>query len=217
MSIIRKATLKDVEQIYNLYKIVAKHNPGNLTQEEDEITTYYVEKMVKNGLERGLILVTEREGQIIGYFKAFTSEFRNMAHILSDLTLMIHPNYQKIGYGSMLFKKSLEEITKNMRHIYQTEFTTGMQNILFYKKFGFEIAIEYEDIENNKVAVLMTQKNINFSQEKLNEYQRYLANLRQNKINTYKIHSKENQINQNINFLPSSYNYNFTNIVDNIS
>ena len=35
---IRFGTMNDVNSIYNLYKAVAKSNPGTLTQEEDEIT-----------------------------------------------------------------------------------------------------------------------------------------------------------------------------------
>jgi GNAT superfamily N-acetyltransferase len=109
-AIIRKATLNDIWSLYKLYKIVAQVNRGNLTQEKDEITVKYISKVLNKGLERGLVLVFDQKNQIIGYLKAFTSPFRCLAHVLTNATMMVHPEWQGKGYGSQLIDAYLSEI-----------------------------------------------------------------------------------------------------------
>ena len=63
-SSITKATPNDLWKIFDLYKIVAQFNRGNLTQEKDEITLEYVNEMLRLGTERGLILVLEEDDNL---------------------------------------------------------------------------------------------------------------------------------------------------------
>ncbi len=179
-TLIRKATLNDIEQIYELYKAVARHNPGNLTQEEYEITLDYVEEMVKSGLERGLILVTEKEGEVIGYFKAFTSKFKCLAHVLDNATAMVLPVTS--GLGAKLITFALNTISKEMRHIEQFDIVPHEANklaIRLYSKLGFEMRF------NNKAKIrnydgsfggelLMSWYNPNFCTEELEKYHVFL-------------------------------------------
>ena len=76
-----------------MYKEVSKI-PGGLAIYEDEITTDYIENFVQNSLERGLSLVIELDGEIVGELHAYKSELRVFSHVLSDLTICIHPDYQ---------------------------------------------------------------------------------------------------------------------------
>jgi hypothetical protein len=184
MSNIRKATMDDVEQIYFLYKTVARSNPGNLTQEEYEITIDYVEEMVKSGLERGFVLVAQIDNNIIGYAKSFTSKFKCLAHILTDGTLMIHPDHQR-GCGAKLLLTLLYEIKTNMRHILKFEIYPHKTNKLavqMYCKLGFKIELSNANKIRNYDGsfgdeLLMSWENPNFSQDKLNEYHLYLKEL----------------------------------------
>jgi len=182
-SIIRKATLNDIEQIYDLYKIVTKHNPGNLTQEDYEVTIDYVEEMVKTGIERGLVLAIERDNEIIGYFKAFTSKFKCLAHVLADATLMVSPEYQKQGgYGAKLLIKVFNEIKSNMQHICKFDIFPHESNTLaiqMYQKFGFKLEVNNSSKIRNYDGsfggeVLMSWKNDNFCSNALNKYHEYL-------------------------------------------
>ncbi len=50
-AIIRRASENDIRPLYKLYKIVARSNPGNLTQEEREITLDYVGDMLGTSRE----------------------------------------------------------------------------------------------------------------------------------------------------------------------
>ena len=180
-SVIRKATLNDIEQIYDLYKAVTKHNPGNLTQEDYEVTIDYVEEMVKTSFERGLILVIDRDGEIIGFFKAFTSKFKCLAHILGDGTIMIHPDYQQ-GHGFKLAIYALNTISKTMSHIMQFDIVPHESNqlaIKLYQKLNFKYQFNNKDKIRNYDGsfggeVLMSWKNDNFCSNALNKYHEYL-------------------------------------------
>ncbi len=169
--IIRKATLNDIWQIYNLYKIVARSNRGNLTQEEDEVTLHNISEVLNKGLRRGLVLILEKDNQIIGYFKAFTSEFRCLAHVLTNATMMVHPEWQNRGYGSKLIDAYLSEIKSNMPHILRFELLPHQGNqraIRIYERHGFATeSLAQKKIRNPKGTfeseVTMVWFNPNFS------------------------------------------------------
>ena len=137
--------------------------------------------MVKTGIERGLVLVIERDNEIIGYFKAFTSKFKCLAHVLGDGTLMIHPSYQS-GYGAKLFLRFLHEIKTNMRHIMKFEILPHEVNklaIQMYYKLGFKLEVNNSSKIRNYDGsfggeVLMSWKNDNFCSNALNKYHEYL-------------------------------------------
>jgi GNAT superfamily N-acetyltransferase len=184
-SLLRRLTLNDLEQIYNLYQIVAQVNQGNLTQEPDEITLNYVEDMLICGLVRGLILGIETEGKIVAYLKAFTSEFRCLAHVLTNATMMVHPDWQQHGYGKQLMIAYLQTIQSQMQHILLFELLPHQSNlkaIQFYKKLGFvQQSVAPERIRtisgNFESEVRLVWYNPNFSQTGLKQYHQFLDNL----------------------------------------
>lgn len=183
---IRKATAKDIWPIYHLYKIVARVNRGNLTQEQDEITWEYIGTVVHKGLERGLILVVEKDDKILGYLKAFTSEFRSLAHVLSDATMMIHPEYQSAGYGGQLLDAYLAEIKLNMRHILRFELLPHESNqkaIQFYYRHGFvQESLAHRKIRHPQGSfeseLTLVWFNPEFSQDALHKYHDFLSEIR---------------------------------------
>jgi len=184
-AIIRKATRNDIWSLYELYKIVARVNRGNLTQEEDEIPLKYISEVVKNGIERGLVLVLDQENQIIGYLKAFTSRFRCLAHVLTNATMMVHPEWQGKGYGSQLMDAYLEEIQANMPHILRFELLPHQGNqraIKFYERHGFvRESLASQKIRNPQgnfdSEVTLVWFNPNFSEEGLKRYHAFLSRL----------------------------------------
>lgn len=149
--IIRKANLKDRFQIFHLYKTVAKTFPGNLTQEEEEITIEYVTEMLSSSIERGLALVIEKDSFIVGYMKAFTSKFKCLAHVLTDTTIMIDPNFVgKSGFGSLLFNEFKNIIQTEMQYIKRFELLPHEKNqkaIDVYVKLGCSV----EKISNQRI------------------------------------------------------------------
>lgn len=193
-SVIRKATPSDLEKIFGLYKIVAQVNQGNLTQEKDEITLEYINEMLSKGLKLGLILVFEEDENIIGYLKAFTSQFRCLAHVLTNATMLVHPEWQGKGYGHQLLNTYLGEIKSHMPHILRFELLPHQGNqraIKFYEKHGFV----RESIARQKIRkidgqfepeVTLVWFNPNFSEESLKKYHAFLRCLIDESLNEFR-------------------------------
>lgn len=138
---IRKTRREDIEDIYNLYKRVAKI-PGGLARYEDEISLSYIEGVVRSSMERGLSLVVEIEGVIAGELHAYRPGLKVFDHVLSDLTLCIDPEFQGRGLGRKLFTEYLKRVEGEMKDILRVELIARESNskaIEFYKSLGFVV------------------------------------------------------------------------------
>ena len=85
---IRKATFDDGDKIKTLYQTVAK-NPGGIARTSDEITSGYIDRILTNSLEKGLIMVSysqENSSLLIGSIHAYKLEPKVFRHIFSELT-----------------------------------------------------------------------------------------------------------------------------------
>ena len=201
---IRKATMKDSKEIFNLYKEVATAFPDNLTQEADEINRSYIETILLSAIQRGFILVIEIEGKIVAYFKAFTSSFRRTCHILTNATIMVHPKHISCGYGKIICQAFIDIVIKNMPHIKYIElrpFGYNEKAIAIYKKLGFYEAGKSLSFARNLNGVLSDEvilhyNNPNFTELSLLEYHKYLSKLNEEsnvqEMMAYKIENNEN-------------------------
>ncbi len=138
---IRKTRAEDVEGIYTLYKRVARI-PGGLARYEDEITKDYIEGFVRSSIERGLSLVVDIDGRIVGELHAYRPGLRVFDHILSDLTICIDPEFQGRGLGRRLFAEYIKRVKSEMKDILRVELIARESNrgaIEFYKSLGFVV------------------------------------------------------------------------------
>ena len=138
---IREAILTDFGGIYRLYKKVAAQGNG-IARFEDEITEGYVRENLTRGLNDGIVLVVESGGQIVAEIHTYRIGIRIFEHVLSNLTIAIHPNFQGKGIGFQLFKHLLEKVENEMPHILRVELHARSGNeaaIKLYKKLGFEL------------------------------------------------------------------------------
>jgi ribosomal protein S18 acetylase RimI-like enzyme len=141
--ILRNATIEDIPHIYSLYQAVAS-NVGGLAREEDEITVEYVTSNVKKSLKTGIILVAQHpeEKIIIGEVHSYALEPRVFSHVLSELTIAVHPQFQGLGIGRILFQKLLQEVSTNRPDFLRVELIARESNtkaIQFYQQLGFQI------------------------------------------------------------------------------
>jgi ribosomal protein S18 acetylase RimI-like enzyme len=138
---IRSATFADFDGIFNLYKKVAAQGKG-IAREADEITEGYIQGNLEQGLSDGIVLVVESDGQIVAEIHAYRMGIRIFAHVLSNLTIAIHPDFQGQGIGFQLFSRLLEKVENEMPHILRVELHARDGNeaaIRLYKKLGFEL------------------------------------------------------------------------------
>lgn len=136
---IKYAEIKNKAQLLQLYKKVAEIS-GGIIRIQDDIKEEYISSFLKNSLDKGLILIATIDGKIVGEIHAYTPDIFAFQHILTDLTIVVHPNNQGKGIGRKLFEKFLKITKTEMPHIKRIELYTREQdkrNVKFYESLGF--------------------------------------------------------------------------------
>ena len=141
---IRTAAPEDVPLIRKLYRDVARQG-GGLARTEEEMTEDYVKEFVTRSISSGLILVVEHpeDGEaLIGEMHAYRPGPSVFNHVLSGLTIAIHPDFQGKKVGRTLLTIFLEQIGINRPDIGKVELIARESNIKairLYQSFGFLI------------------------------------------------------------------------------
>lgn len=138
----RFGTFNDNEKLFELYKKVAK-TPGGIARSESEITKRYISDNLEKSIKNGVCLVIDKPSGkgIIAEIHCYKLLPKVFNHILSELTIVVNPNYQGLGLGKLLFTSLLNHIEKNRNDILRVELIARESNlkaINFYKKIGFE-------------------------------------------------------------------------------
>lgn len=138
----RKANSNDFDNLKKLYLAVSRL-PGGIARVFDEITPEYIHRILTNSLDKGLIIVSylsENPHILVGSVHAYQLEPKVFRHILSELTIVVHSDFQGKGVGKMLFNAFLEEIKQSYPFILRVELIARESNqkgISLYKKLGF--------------------------------------------------------------------------------
>lgn len=142
--IYRIAVSDDLPRIVKLYKAVAKAG-GAIARQEAEITEEYVSRFITRSLEDGLIIVgehPENPDELISEIHAYKAGIKVFNHVLSELTLVVHPEHQGRKIGRTIFTIFLEEIGRNRPDIGKVELFTCETNtkaIALYNSLGFKV------------------------------------------------------------------------------
>lgn len=136
----RRATEADNEQILQLYRSTARSS-GGIARIEPEITPEYVQANTRKSLdENGLILVAEQNGNIIGEIHAHQYGIRIFRHILTNVTIVVHPDFQSKGIGKQLLTSFIKYICQHRPDIRRVELESRASNhksIALFKSAGF--------------------------------------------------------------------------------
>lgn len=141
---IRNAVEADCSSIKQLYRYVAGHS-GGLARTESEITDEYIQHIFNQSSTAGMILVVEhpdKANELIGEIHAYRPGPKAFDHVLSHLTIAIHPDFQGKKVGRTLMTIFLEEIGLHHPEIGKVELITRESNqkaIRFYQSLGFLI------------------------------------------------------------------------------
>ena len=141
---IRTAEPEDLQRIKILYEEVAR-TAGGLARTAKEITEDYIDNFLRKSLASGLIIVAEHPDdarKLIGEIHAYKPGIEVFDHVLSDLTIAVHPQFQGKKIGRTLFTIFLEEIALNHPDIGRVELIARESNqkaIQFYQSLGFRI------------------------------------------------------------------------------
>jgi ribosomal protein S18 acetylase RimI-like enzyme len=140
----RTATTDDINSILSLYQCVAK-TEGGVARLEHEITEEYVTTFVEKSMSRGLIIVGEHPdnpSEVIAEIHAYKPGIQVFNHILSDLTIVVDPDFQGQKIGRTMLTIFLEEIARNLPDIGRVELISRESNrkaIALYQSLGFLI------------------------------------------------------------------------------
>lgn len=140
----REAHLDDIPRILTLYREVAAH-PGGIARLEHEVTESYVSGFVERSVGQGLIIVCEdpeNSDRLVAELHAYRSELAVFNHVFSDLTIVVHPDFQGKKIGRTIFTIFLQEIVTNRSDVGKVELVTREGNvkaIKLYLSLGFVI------------------------------------------------------------------------------
>ena len=138
----RHANPSDFNKIYTLYKVVAKA-PIGIARSPEEITAAHIKNFMADAAGTGIELVIDNPGnkeEIIAEIHCYKPGPKIFNHILSELTIAVHPDFQGQGLGKKIFTFLLEFVTSNRPDILRVELFVQESNeraIELYKKIGF--------------------------------------------------------------------------------
>jgi ribosomal protein S18 acetylase RimI-like enzyme len=139
---VRNSGLRDISKVLELYRAVSIVS-GGIIRIAEEITPHYIEDFITKSLQSGLAFVVEHpnnKDEIIAEIHAYQYGLSAFRHILTDLTIVVHPAFQGQRVGKLIFEHLLGEVTEKMPHILRVELFVREANVKaieFYKKLGF--------------------------------------------------------------------------------
>jgi ribosomal protein S18 acetylase RimI-like enzyme len=168
----RTAVIEDVDRLVKLYKAVAR-TKGGIIRLEHEITPEYVRGFCEKSLSNGLIIVGEHPedpDELIAEIHAFKHDIEVFEHVLGNLTIVVHPDFQGKKIGRTILTIFLEEIVRNRPEVGRIELITRESNasaIKLYQSLGFliegrlEMRVKTAD-GNYEADIPMGWQNLNF-------------------------------------------------------
>jgi len=149
---IQNATIEDLPRILDLQKLCYQEN----AQRYNDFCIQPLQQTLKD-LEREfkdhIFLKMEIDLQIIGSVRA--NQIQNECRIAK---LMIHPQYQNRGYGTLLLK----EIENHFKNAFKYKLFTGFKdqkNLYLYTKLGYKTYKE-ESLHDNFKMIFMQKENV---------------------------------------------------------
>ena len=139
---IERSELVHTGAIFSLYQEVVRHS-GGIIRVEEEVTLEYVRSFLQKSIQSGIayhIADSDQADSIIAEIHAYKPGISAFRHILADLTIVVHPNFQGRGLGKQLFVAFLEEVRVKFPEVLRVELFVREQNtsaIRFYQKMGF--------------------------------------------------------------------------------
>jgi putative acetyltransferase len=139
---VRPAVPEDAAGILALHRKVAAQ-PGGLARQPDEVTVDYVAHAMAVAADGGVNLVAvDSDGALCGELHVERMKIAIFAHVLTDLTVAVDPDWQGRGVGSALFRALIDTARTLTPPIRRIELWTGAANLgaqRLYERLGFQI------------------------------------------------------------------------------
>ena len=135
---IRSATAADRDGIVAVHKAAAGVMPGALARAPEEITPTYGDYALASDI---CLVAVEADGFVCGEIHAKRETIALFAHVLSGLTVAVHPRRQGQGIGSKLFEALIGWARVQHPAILRIELAAGGGNpgaVRLYERLGFQ-------------------------------------------------------------------------------
>jgi len=148
MSVVRRATLKDLEAILKLEKLYfgsPKENFESLFK-------------LKTPNEECVFFVAEKNKKVIGYSRMHLFKWYEGAHIV---TIVVDKKFRRKGYGTLLIKE-MEKFARNkgMKIITLDASPDNIEALIFYLKNGFRICGYRDKLEEKGKPIIYLSKKL---------------------------------------------------------
>lgn len=162
--IIRKAEIKDLKELLEIYNYEVKHGVATLDLEPKTLPEWQ-EWFEKHNVGNHPLFVAEVEGRVAGYVSLSSYREKEAFKTTVELSIYIGAEYRKRGIAGKLMAFILEEAKKDESiHTVVSVITGGNEaSRKLHEKFGFEFCGtikevgmkfgEYRDIENYRLGV----------------------------------------------------------------
>ena len=135
------------DKVLALYRAVSAAG-GGLARAPDEIDEAYVRKFLEAASRDGISrAVFAGDGALVAEIHALRMAPRQFRHVLTDLTIAVHPDWQGKGLGSMLFGQLIEAARVLAPPVARIELFAREGNagaIRLYQRMGFKIEGRFE-------------------------------------------------------------------------
>jgi ribosomal protein S18 acetylase RimI-like enzyme len=138
---IRPLSLMDVDALVTLHRATAAA-PGGLARTPEEIDAAYASGFVAKTSVGGIALGAWADGALAGEIHAGRMGIAQFAHVLTDLTVAVHPAWQGRGVGSALFRALFAQAAALKPKVERVELMAREGNseaIRLYERLGFQI------------------------------------------------------------------------------
>lgn len=138
---LRRSFINDIPAIEELYLRTAAVE-GGLARTAAEVSREYVENFVSRAVTNGIeiVAIAGDPARIVGEIHCASPGIASFAHLLTDLTIAVDPEYQGQGIGRLLFTDLLEEVRTQRPDITRVELFARESNaraLAFYRSLGF--------------------------------------------------------------------------------
>jgi putative acetyltransferase len=129
-----------VDEVLALYWVTARGRSG-LARSPEEIDESYVRQFLERASADGTAFgVIAPDGSLCGEIHAFRMGPLQFRHVLTDLTIAVHPDWQGKGVGTQLFNAMIKGARSLAPPIARIELVAREGNadaIRFYERLGF--------------------------------------------------------------------------------
>ena len=120
--------------------VVMRQAEGGLGRLPEEMDLPWIKETLKDAIEDGLAIGAWDGLQLIGLIKASRMPSVQFQHVLSDLTVAVHPSFQGRGIAGRLFAEAIGEAANLQPRVHRIELVVreGLKHAIhLYERLGF--------------------------------------------------------------------------------